>query len=75
VGSEAMLWTIVGATAGPALATFWMSAMSAHPSWASRHKLVQVDDLLYLALGSLLAISLTLTMTVALFRSLLRRGS
>jgi hypothetical protein len=36
---------------------------------------VQLDDLLYLTAVSLLAISLTLTMTVAWFHSLRRRGS
>ncbi len=70
---QPMLWSIAGALIVPVMAMFWMSAMRPHPSLAARHTLVQLDDLVYLALGSLLAISLTLTMTVALFHSLSRR--
>ena len=68
-----MLWSIVGALIGPVAAIFGMSAMRAHPSFGSRHTHVQLDDLLYLASGSMLAICLTLSMTVALFHSLRRR--
>jgi len=69
---QPMLWSIAGALVGPALAMFWMSATRPRHVPA-RPSLVQVEDLLYLAVGSLLAISLTLTMTVALFHSLSRR--
>jgi hypothetical protein len=69
---QPMLWSIAGALVGPALAMFWMSATRPR-HLPARPSLVQVEDLLYLAVGSLLAISLTLTMTVALFHSLSRR--
>ncbi len=71
-GRQSMLWSIAGALVGPALAMFWMSATRPR-HLPAKVLLVQVEDLLYLAAGSLLAISLTLTMTVALFHSLSRR--
>jgi len=71
---QPMLWSIVGAMAGPVLAMCWMSANRPR-HLAAKPSLLQVEDLLYLAIGSLLAISLTLAMTVALFHSLRRRRS
>jgi len=71
---QPMLWIIAGAITGPALAAFWMSAAT-HRHAPLRPGLVHMEDLLYLAAVSLLAISLTLTLTVALFQSLRRRRS
>jgi len=69
---QSMLWSIAGALIVPTLAMFWMSS-TRQRHLPARPSLVQVEDLLYLAAGSLLAISLTLTLTVALFHSLSRR--
>jgi len=68
---QPMLWRIIGAAAGGMLMILWMAATAPHirAKWSA----LEIDDLLVLALGSLLAISLTLITTVAFFHSMRRR--
>lgn len=68
---ERMVWTIGGAITGGLLLMFWMSATA--PRIRAKWSVLEMDDLILLALGSLIAISLTLIATVALFQSTRRR--
>jgi hypothetical protein len=68
---QPMLWRIAGAAAGGVLMLLWMSATA--PRIRAKWSALEMDDLLILAIGSLLAISLTLITTVALFHSTRRR--
>lgn len=68
---ERMVLTVGGAILGGVLMILWMSATA--PRIRAKWSAIELDDLLVLALGSLLAISLTLITTVALFHSMRRR--
>jgi hypothetical protein len=68
---ERLVWTVSGAIAGGLLLIFWMSATA--PRIRAKWSVIEMDDLILLALGSLLTISLTLIATVALFQSTRRR--
>ena len=68
---QRLVWTVGGALAGGLLLIFWMSATA--PRIRAKWSVMEMDDLILLALGSLIAISLTLIATVALFRSTRRR--
>jgi hypothetical protein len=69
---ERLLWTFSGAVAGGVAMIMWMSAVAplARPH---RSPTIEMDNLLVIAVGSLIAISLTLITTVALFHSMRRR--
>ena len=70
---ERLLWIAGGAVGGGVLMLLWMSAIA--PRIRATRTVLEMDDLLLLALGSLIAISLTLITTVALFHSLRRDRS
>ncbi len=69
---ERLLWTVSGAAAGGVLMIMWMSAMTPLAR-AHRSPTIEMDNLLVIAVGSVIAISLTLITTVALFHSMRRR--
>jgi hypothetical protein len=65
-------WSIAGALAGSVLMLVWMSA-AAPLVRAHKSPGIEMDNLVVIAAGSLIAISLTLITTVALFHSIRRR--
>jgi hypothetical protein len=69
---QPMLWTIAGAAAGGVLMLMWMSA-TASLVRPHRSPTIEMDNLLVIAVVSVIAISLTLITTVALFHSMRRR--
>ncbi len=69
---QPLLWSVTGAVAGSVLMLVWMSA-AAPLVRAHKSPSIEMDNLVVIAVGSLIAISLTLIATVALFHSMRRR--
>ena len=68
---QPMLWTVIGAAIGSTITMFW--ATSVVPHLHVQQSLLREQDVLVIAVISLLTVSLTLVTTVALFHSLRRR--
>ena len=68
---QPMLWTIGGAVIGSSVTMYW--ATSVVPRLHVQKSLLREQDLMVIAVISLLTVSLTLVTTVALFHSLRRR--